>query len=35
MCAGFGAVAAFYLLAQPTKMIPGTSAPYYGTVDVR
>lgn len=24
-----------YLLAQPTKMIPGTSAPYYGTVDVR
>lgn len=24
-----------YLLSQPTKPIPGTSTPYYGTVDVR
>lgn len=24
-----------YLLSQPPKMIPGTSIPYYGTVDVQ
>lgn len=24
-----------YLLSQPTKMMPGSSTPYYGTVDVR
>jgi hypothetical protein len=24
-----------FLLSQPTKTIPGTSTPYYGTVDVR